>query len=66
MRELTVNGETFAVAAATVDALLTELGYESAYVAVAVNRTCVRRRDYATAHLNPGDEVEVLAPMSGG
>ena len=46
--------------------LLNALGYEHAYVAVAINRLCIRRTEFSVTEVHDGDEVEVLAPMSGG
>lgn len=63
--KIIVNGEPREQDAQTVEELLEELGF-SAFVAVAVNRECVRRKDFKVKSLREGDEVEVLAPMAGG
>ena len=65
---LKVNGEPveLSLGQATVSELLAALGYAKGFVAVALNRTCVRRSEYATTPVNAGDEVEILAPMAGG
>lgn len=62
-----VNGEPQVLRdAENVAELLAELGYESRFVAVAVNKNCVRRGAFAATLVNEGDEIEVLAPMAGG
>jgi len=65
--ELIINGASRQVVqATTVDQLLKELGYQDALVAVAINRTCIRRTEFNNTQLCSGDEVEILAPMAGG
>lgn len=63
-----VNGAPLRLArsVATVSDVLAELGYVDQFVAVALNRTCVRRGDFTTTPVQQGDEVEILAPMAGG
>ena len=63
---LIVNGQNSSVAAATVQALLVELGYDEALVAVAVNQDVVRRKDWSATTLADGDRVEILTPRQGG
>lgn len=62
---LTVNGETMQTNAATVAALVAELGHEG-YVAVAVNDDVVPRRNWADTRLADGDTLEVITPRQGG
>jgi len=61
-----VNGESRDVAAATLAALLCELGYDDGAVATALNQNFVRRGDRSSAELAEGDQVEILAPRQGG
>ena len=62
-----LNGDAADVAdEATVAEVLAARGYELRYVALALNRRCLRRGDAATVRLSPGDELEILAPMAGG
>lgn len=64
---LLVNGTPTQIdQATTVHELLGELGYRDSFVAVALNRACVRRSEFASTPLAAGDEVEILAPMAGG
>ncbi|MCL5776004.1 sulfur carrier protein ThiS [Limibaculum sp. FT325] len=61
-----LNGEPRAVAAATLEAALAELGYGGAHVATAVNGDFVPRDARAGVALREGDRLEVLAPLQGG
>ncbi len=61
-----VNGESREVTAATLAALLRELGYEDSAVATAINQNFVRRRDRSSAPLAEGDAVEIVMPRQGG
>jgi sulfur carrier protein len=65
--DLIINGDPVLIkTATTVGELLGELGYSDPFVAVAVNKTCVRRAEFGATQLCSGDEVEILAPMAGG
>jgi len=65
--EIKVNGERRPLPAETsVAELLQALGYQPAFIAVAVNRTCVKRSDYAATLVGDKDEIEILSPMAGG
>ncbi len=63
---VTVNGRQLETQAASLAALLQELGYAERKVATAVNGDFVRAalRDETT--LNPGDAIDVVVPMQGG
>jgi sulfur carrier protein len=61
-----VNGETTEVAAATVAALLAEMEYEPAQLAVAVNHKVVPRARWAETALGAGDRIEIITPRQGG
>lgn len=63
--KLVINGTPQQAQAATLETLLTELGY-SARVATAVNETFVPSARRAETRLADGDRVEILAPMQGG
>lgn len=64
---ISVNGEARELrAGTTVAELLGALGLGEARVAVAVNRSVIRRRDLATHALAAGDRVEVLEAVGGG
>ncbi|HLH11735.1 MAG TPA: sulfur carrier protein ThiS [Methylovirgula sp.] len=61
-----VNGKRRDVQAATLAALLEELGYEDRLVATALNRNFVRAADRQGTELKAGDAVEILVPRQGG
>jgi sulfur carrier protein len=63
---LIVNGERRETNATRVDALLAELEYEGAHLAVAVNYDVVPRARWAETPLNDNDAVEILTPRQGG
>ena len=65
---LTVNGVAEPLEAATVAALLAgrDIAPDGRGVAVALNGAVVRRADWATTALNPGDTVEIVRAMQGG
>ena len=67
-RTLTVNGVAEPLAAATVAALLAgrDIAPDGRGVAVSLNGAVVRRADWATTALNPGDTVEIVRAMQGG
>jgi len=64
--QITVNGTTREVEAATLAALLDELDYSEATVATALNQTFVRAVDRPATALVEGDSVEIVAPRQGG
>jgi sulfur carrier protein len=63
---LIVNGEARETGVATIPALLDELGYESTFLAVAVNQQVVPRRRWDERVLADGDAVEIVTPRQGG
>jgi sulfur carrier protein len=64
--QIRVNGKELEVAAATLAALLSELDYQDATVATALNQNFVRKADRPTTPLQEGDAVEILVPKQGG
>ena len=61
-----VNGEQREIAAARVDALLSELEYEGTHFAIALNYDVLPRSRWAETPLRPGDEIEIITPRQGG
>ncbi len=61
-----INGAPRTVSAATLAALLAELGYASTRVATALGGEFVPRTAREDRPLREGDVVEILAPMQGG
>ncbi len=63
---IVVNGEAREASAATLAALLDELGYGGQKVATALNGDFVAASARATARLSSGDHVEIVSPRQGG
>ena len=61
-----VNGEHRDVTAASISSLLSELDYEGAHFAVAVNFDVVPKSQWAQGSLKDGDEIEIITPRQGG
>ena len=68
MTRLRINGVEEEVAVATVAELLVARGVDSAarFLAIAVNGIVVRRSEWPSRSLSPGDDVEIVRPFSGG
>lgn len=65
-QRVTVNGETVATRARTLEALLVERGYAELKVATALNGTFVPARARAAQQVTHGDHVEVVSARQGG
>lgn len=66
MKVLEVNGETKKTAAATVGALLEELGLAGQAVAVEVNQAVIPKKRHADTELSDGDRIELVTLVGGG
>ena len=66
LNELIINGKPQKVRAATLEELLSELGYEDGRLATAVDGAFVARSQRAATALKPGARVEIVAPRQGG
>ena len=70
MTRIRINGveEEVEVKVATVGELLAARGVDPAarFLAVAVNGSVVRRSEWCSKSLMPGDDVEIVRPFSGG
>src|SRR3569832_1075028 len=64
--KILVNGEQVATAAATLAALVEELGFHGARIATARNGDFVPERLRAETSLQPGDQIEIVTPRHGG
>ncbi|MDP9267213.1 MAG: sulfur carrier protein ThiS [Acidobacteriota bacterium] len=64
--KLRVNGEDRGFAAATLAALVEELGMKSDRVAVELNREIVPRAQWQATALREGDELEIVHFVGGG
>ena len=65
-RAILVNGEKREARARDLAALLDELGYGGQKVATARNGEFVPARERQATRLEPGDNIEVVAPRQGG
>jgi sulfur carrier protein len=68
---LSVNGEARDSTAADLDALFREEAEETGIdspqgIAIALNGSVIRRRDWGTTPLAEGDRVEIVRAMQGG
>ena len=63
---LIINGKKEKFATASLVEILNTRGYQGDYFAVAVNRRCVPRSQYAATLVQEGDDLEILTPMQGG
>ena len=65
--ELTVNGDPrIAPEGHTILALLGELGLDPARVAVELNRSIVKQKDWAGTVITTGSRVEIVQFVGGG
>jgi thiamine biosynthesis protein ThiS len=63
---LVINGEERNLAAATLEALVEELGMKSDRVAAELNREIVARESWPTTVLKDGDRLEIVHFVGGG
>ena len=68
MTRMRINGVEEEVVVTTVAELLVVRGVDPAarFLAIAVNGTVVRRSEWPSRPLSPGDDVEIVRPFSGG
>lgn len=64
--KLIINGEERQLEAATVSALVEQLGMKADRVAVELNREIVPRAEWPTASLHDGDKLEIVHFVGGG
>ena len=66
--QLKINGVDEEVGVTTVSELLAARGIDSTarFFAVAVNGAVVRRSEWCSKNLGPGDDIEIVRPFSGG
>ncbi len=64
--EIIVNGQARSVKAATLAAILVELGYGETKVATAVDGEFVPVADRAERQVGAGARLEIVAPRQGG
>jgi sulfur carrier protein len=68
MTRMRINGAEVEVSVMTVADLLLDRGVDPAarFLAVAVNGIVVRRSEWPSKLLAPGDDIEIVRPFSGG
>jgi len=66
MKEILLNGEPHTVSAATVSALVDELGLAAPTVLIEHNGLALRRSEWSNALLNASDRIEILRVSAGG
>ena len=64
--KLTINGEEKESTAATLDALVEELGMKGDRVAIELNREIIPRASWAQTLLRDGDKLEIVHFVGGG
>ena len=64
--QILLNGEPLATKARTLGELCSDLGFEDAKVATALNGAFVAAGKRDLTPLSPKDEVEIVAPRQGG
>jgi sulfur carrier protein len=65
-REIIVNGDKLATCAATLDELVTELGFAGKRIATARNGNFVAERARTMTAIERGDRIEIVSPRHGG
>lgn len=68
MTRLRINGVEEEVTATTLSELLAVRGVDPSgrFLAIAVNGSVVRRSEWRSRPLLPGDDIEIVRPFSGG
>lgn len=62
-----INGEekTFQQTT-TLDALLTQLGYRTAFVAIELNGNIIKQTDFGSTTITDADKLEIVSFVGGG
>jgi thiamine biosynthesis protein ThiS len=66
VKHILINGAPRETAAATIAALVTELGFTRGMVLVEHNGTALRPDEWAARRLVEGDRIELLRLVAGG
>jgi len=66
--QVRINGQAERLGSLSIGELLASKtgGRIGPWVAVAINGMVVPRRDWATRTVEPGDDIEIVGPLSGG
>ena len=62
-----INGEEKALACPTsLSALLTQLGYRTAFVAIELNGNIIKQKDFSSTRITDADKLEIVSFVGGG
>lgn len=62
-----INGEEKTLQqTTTLDALLTQLGYRTAFVAVELNGNIIKQKDFSSTTITDADKLEIVSFVGGG
>ncbi len=65
--KIVVNGESREIADSnSLENLLSELALPEQRIAIELNRTVVRKKDWGTTFINEGDRIEIVHFVGGG
>ncbi|MES2906398.1 MAG: sulfur carrier protein ThiS [Pseudomonadota bacterium] len=64
--QICLNGKWRDVGSESLDQALSELGYQGATIATALNGTFVPQDARGMTKIKEGDRIEIVAPMQGG
>lgn len=62
-----INGEEKTLQqTTTLDALLTQLGYRTAFVAIELNGNIIKQTDFGSTTITDADKLEIVSFVGGG
>ncbi|WP_304229314.1 sulfur carrier protein ThiS [Phascolarctobacterium succinatutens] len=62
-----INGEEKTLQqTTTLDALLTQLGYRTAFVAIELNGNIIKQKDFSSTTITDADKLEIVSFVGGG
>lgn len=62
-----INGEEKTLQqTTTLDALLTQLGYRTAFVAIEFNGNIIKQKDFSSTTITDADKLEIVSFVGGG
>jgi len=67
MIQVSINGEPKTLKPnTTITKMLQTLGYDTAWLGVAINTAFVSKAKHDTTIIKSGDQIEILSPIAGG
>ncbi|KGL52760.1 MULTISPECIES: sulfur carrier protein ThiS [Porphyromonas] len=65
--EITLNRERIEIPEnSSLETILKEHGWENGHVAVAINKTIIKRTAWAETIIRPGDDILIIGAVRGG